>query len=63
MGLLIKGIFEDCYMPLSGFIDLRLHFEDGKLTTTMPRTIKPYYCEYETEFVNTINQKNEGENE
>ena len=62
MALLIKGVFEDCYMPLSGFIDLRLHFEDGKLTTTMPCEIRPYYREFETEFIkNTINENNKGE--
>ena len=63
MGLFIDGIFDDERMPLEGYIDIRLHFEDRNLIVTMPRDHKPYYAEYNAKYINTINQKNKGENE
>ena len=51
MGLYIDGIFDDHRMPLSGFIDLRLYFEDNQLTVVMPWDRKPYYSAYPARYI------------
>ena len=46
MSLYIDGIFDDCNIPLAGFVDLRLHCDNGNLTVTMPVYEEPYYKNY-----------------
>ncbi len=48
MSILIKGLFEkEMPMPQDGYVDIRLHFKNGKIEcATMPIGNPPYYATF-----------------
>ena len=51
MSVLIHGMFDDQMMPYSGHVDVRIWFEGGRMTVTMPCSDRPHYREYPAELV------------
>lgn len=51
MSVLIHGMFDDQMMPYSGHVDVRIWFEGGRMTVTMPCSDRPHYQEYPAELV------------
>ena len=51
MSILIKGLFEkDMPMPQDGYVDIRIHFKNGKLKrVTMPTGEDPFYATFDVE--------------
>lgn len=51
MSILIKGLFgKDMPMPQEGYVDIRIHFESGKLRyVTMPIGEDPFYATFDVE--------------
>ena len=51
MSILIKGLFgKDMPMPQEGYVDIRIHFKNGKLKrVTMPTGEDPFYATFDVE--------------
>jgi hypothetical protein len=44
-------MFDDQMMPYSGHVDVRIWFEGGRMTVTLPCSDRPHYREYPAELV------------
>jgi hypothetical protein len=53
-------MFDDMRMPYSGFVDVRIWFENGKIAATMPSVDKPHYREYPGEYIPEERSGNDG---
>ena len=51
MSVVIHGMFDDQFAPYSGHVDVRIWFEGGRMTVTMPCSDRPHYREYRAELV------------